>query len=71
MSSKTKYEIGEIYYKHKLNEQHTLNEIELGEGIALRYGEGMRARTEVMCMKPRRGKKGMKGMERIGQYFLE
>jgi len=31
----------------------------------------MRARTEVVSMKPRRGKEGMKGMERIGQYSPE
>jgi len=48
-----------------------LNEIELGEGMTLKYGEGMRARTEVMCMKPRKGKEGMKGMERIGQDCRE
>jgi len=44
----------------------------LGEGIPLRYGEGMRALTKVMCIyKPRRGREGMEGLEMIGQYCLE
>jgi len=34
---------GELNHKHELNEKHTSNEIELGEGMTLRYNEGMRA----------------------------
>jgi len=30
--------IGELNQKHELNEQHTSEKIELGEGIPLRYG---------------------------------
>jgi len=41
-SNKIVNTIGELNHKHELNEEQTLNEIELGEGIPLRYGEGMR-----------------------------